>query len=61
MAEDDGCSPKKAKHQKFDFYRAGQQSTISEKELMKLVASYVVDEMLPISTIDSSSFRKIQG
>lgn len=30
MAEDDGCTPKKAKQQKLDFYRAGQQSSTSK-------------------------------
>ena len=33
----------------------------SKSEINKLVASYVVEEMLPLSTVESQSFRKILG
>lgn len=49
-----------AKQRKLDF-NGGQQQAMCENEVTRLVARYVVDEMLPISTIDSPSFRQILG
>lgn len=47
-------SPSMAKQSKLDF--DGRQ-----QELIELLAAYVVVEMLPISIIDSLSFRHILG
>lgn len=49
--------PTPAKQQRLDFSR--QIPTTSGEGLNKLVAGYIVDEMLPISTVDSPSFRRI--
>uniref|UniRef100_A0A3Q2P448 HAT C-terminal dimerisation domain-containing protein n=1 Tax=Fundulus heteroclitus TaxID=8078 RepID=A0A3Q2P448_FUNHE len=47
--------PLPAKQQKLDF---GAEA-VSGEELKKLVGKYVVEEMLPLNTIDSLSFRAI--
>uniref|UniRef100_A0A8C6KMI4 BED-type domain-containing protein n=1 Tax=Nothobranchius furzeri TaxID=105023 RepID=A0A8C6KMI4_NOTFU len=47
--------PTASKQVKIDVKPAG----LGAAELKKLVASYVVEEMLPISTVDSESFRRI--
>ncbi|KAK1904276.1 Zinc finger BED domain containing protein 4 [Dissostichus eleginoides] len=49
----DGPSP--AKQVKIDLRATG----LSAAELKKLVAGYIVEDMLPISTVDSESFRRI--
>ena len=46
-----------AKQQRLDFSR--DKSVVSGEGLKKLVAGYIVEEMLPISTVDSPSFRRI--
>uniref|UniRef100_A0A8C6UZ75 Transposase n=1 Tax=Neogobius melanostomus TaxID=47308 RepID=A0A8C6UZ75_9GOBI len=48
----DGPSPKQ---QKLQFHH----HQVSKQELDKLVASFVVEEMLPINTVESPTFRKI--
>uniref|UniRef100_A0A8C6W0S2 HAT C-terminal dimerisation domain-containing protein n=1 Tax=Nothobranchius furzeri TaxID=105023 RepID=A0A8C6W0S2_NOTFU len=47
--------PTASKQVKIDIKPAG----LGAAELKKLVAGYVVEEMLPISTVDSESFRRI--
>ncbi|KAK0144052.1 putative AC9 transposase [Merluccius polli] len=47
----DGPSPNK--QQKLQFHQ------VSKKELDKHVASFIVEEMLPINTVESPTFRKI--
>uniref|UniRef100_A0A3B4FBI5 BED-type domain-containing protein n=1 Tax=Pundamilia nyererei TaxID=303518 RepID=A0A3B4FBI5_9CICH len=44
--------PKPPKQQKLDF----GAKPVSDEELKKLVAQYIVEEMLPIKTVDSPSF-----
>lgn len=56
--EEDGCNPTSAKQPKLDFNHR-QRATTSIKELIKLLTAYAIDEMLPICTIDSPSFRHI--
>lgn len=51
-----GC-PSPTKQQKLDFSRP--TPTVSGEDLNKLVAGYIVEDMLPISTVDSPSFRRI--
>uniref|UniRef100_A0A3Q2V7I1 HAT C-terminal dimerisation domain-containing protein n=1 Tax=Haplochromis burtoni TaxID=8153 RepID=A0A3Q2V7I1_HAPBU len=51
----DGPTP--AKQIKLDIRATG----LSAAELKKLVAAYIVENMLPISTVDSESFRRIVG
>ncbi|KAK1883288.1 putative AC transposase [Dissostichus eleginoides] len=48
-------SPSPAKQVKIDLRATG----LSAAELKKLVAGYIVEDMLPISTVDSESFRRI--
>uniref|UniRef100_A0A3Q4MWI7 HAT C-terminal dimerisation domain-containing protein n=1 Tax=Neolamprologus brichardi TaxID=32507 RepID=A0A3Q4MWI7_NEOBR len=48
-------SPTPPKQQKSDF----GAKPVSDEELKKLVAQYIVEEMLPINTVDSPSFRAI--
>lgn len=55
----DACTPSSAKQQKLDF--SGQTQNVSGENLKKLVAGYIVEEMLSISTVDSPSFRRIMG
>uniref|UniRef100_A0A3P9IX79 HAT C-terminal dimerisation domain-containing protein n=1 Tax=Oryzias latipes TaxID=8090 RepID=A0A3P9IX79_ORYLA len=45
-----------AKQPKLDFSR---EPRVTLEELNQLVAGYIVEEMLPLSTVDSSSFRRI--
>ncbi|CAM4542482.1 unnamed protein product [Leuciscus chuanchicus] len=47
--------PSPAKQLKIDLKATG----LSAAELKKLVAGYIVEDMLPISTVDSESFRRI--
>uniref|UniRef100_A0A3B4ERU9 BED-type domain-containing protein n=1 Tax=Pundamilia nyererei TaxID=303518 RepID=A0A3B4ERU9_9CICH len=47
--------PTPPKQQKLDF----GAKPVSDEELKKLVAQYIVEEMLPINTVDSPSFRAI--
>ncbi|TDH13474.1 hypothetical protein EPR50_G00033170 [Perca flavescens] len=47
--------PSPAKQVKIDLKATG----LSAAELNKLVAGYIVEDMLPISTVDSESFRRI--
>lgn len=47
-----GC-PSPAKQQKLDF--SCPTPSVSGEELNKLVAGFIVDDMLPISTVDSPS------
>lgn len=47
--------PSPAKQVKIDLRTTG----LSAAELKKLVAGYIVEDMLPISTVDSESFRRI--
>uniref|UniRef100_A0A3Q4G166 HAT C-terminal dimerisation domain-containing protein n=1 Tax=Neolamprologus brichardi TaxID=32507 RepID=A0A3Q4G166_NEOBR len=47
--------PTPPKQQKLDF----GAKPVSYEELKKLVAQYIVEEMLPINTVDSPSFRAI--
>ncbi len=50
---DGTSSPTPHKQQKLHFHQ------VSKKELDKLVASFIVEEMLPINTVESPTFRKI--
>ena len=52
--EDDGGAPA-PRQQRLSFSSA---KTISTSEIHKLVAGYVVEEMLPNTTVESPSFRK---
>ena len=47
--------PPPPKQQKLDF----SAKLVSGGELKKLVGQYVVEEMLPLNTVDSPSFRAI--
>ena len=47
--------PSPSKQVKIDLRATG----LSAAELKKLVAGYIVEDMLPISTVDSESFRRI--
>uniref|UniRef100_A0A668TV55 HAT C-terminal dimerisation domain-containing protein n=1 Tax=Oreochromis aureus TaxID=47969 RepID=A0A668TV55_OREAU len=47
--------PTHPKQQKLDF----GAKPVSDEELKKLVAQYIVEEMLPVNTVDSPSFRAI--
>lgn len=47
--------PSPAKQVKIDLKATG----LSADELKKLIAGYIVEDMLPISTVDSESFRRI--
>uniref|UniRef100_A0A8C6MM86 BED-type domain-containing protein n=1 Tax=Nothobranchius furzeri TaxID=105023 RepID=A0A8C6MM86_NOTFU len=49
------AGPTSPKQQKLDF----GAKPVSDEELKKLVAQYIVEEMLPINTVDSPSFRAI--
>ena len=49
------CMPTPTKQPKLDF----QQVTLTKAEMNRLVASYIIEEMLPVSTVESSSFRNI--
>lgn len=49
--------PTPAKQQVLDF--SCQTPTVNGEDLNKLVTGYIVDEMLPISTVDSPSFHHI--
>ncbi len=51
---DDG--PTALKQQRLEFM---PDKAVTPRELNELIAEYVVDEMLPISTVESSSFCKI--
>uniref|UniRef100_A0AAZ1WYK7 BED-type domain-containing protein n=1 Tax=Oreochromis aureus TaxID=47969 RepID=A0AAZ1WYK7_OREAU len=46
-----------AKQAKLDFTSAAQK--VSEGELKKMIAGYIVEEMLPLHTVESPSFRCI--
>uniref|UniRef100_A0A8C5BHX1 BED-type domain-containing protein n=1 Tax=Gadus morhua TaxID=8049 RepID=A0A8C5BHX1_GADMO len=49
-----------AKQQRLSFSASSAVAkTVSASEIHKLVAGYVVEEMLPISTVESPSFRRI--
>uniref|UniRef100_A0A9J8BKG2 Uncharacterized protein n=1 Tax=Cyprinus carpio carpio TaxID=630221 RepID=A0A9J8BKG2_CYPCA len=50
-------SPSPAKQVKIDLKASA--TALSAAELNKLVAGYIVEDMLPISTVDSESFRRI--
>ncbi|KAL7372273.1 hypothetical protein ABVT39_013095 [Epinephelus coioides] len=50
---DDTSSPNPHKQQKLHFHQ------VSKQELDKLVASFIVEEMLPINTVESPTFRQI--
>ena len=50
----DAAGPSAPKQQKIDF-----SQTVTKKEINKLVAGYVVEDMRPLSTVESKSFRKI--
>ncbi|XDV33562.1 hypothetical protein PO909_003940 [Leuciscus waleckii] len=52
---DDMSSPTPNKQLKLHF----QHQEVTKQELDKLVASFIVDEMLPINTVESPTFRKI--
>lgn len=47
------CMPTPNKQQRLDFHQ------VSKAELDKLVASFIVEEMLPVNTVESPSFRNI--
>ena len=53
--DDDRTDPPAAKQQKLDFTKGG----MTQRELNMLVAEHVVEDMVPLSTVDSPSFRKI--
>ena len=55
VPDDDGPTP--SKQQKLDFEKPKE---ISKSEVNRLSASYIVEEMLPLSTVESS-FRKLVG
>ena len=46
--------PTPAKQPRLDF-----QQQVTKSELNRLVGAYIVEEMLPVSTVESSSFRNI--
>ena len=49
-----------AKQQKLDFgAKHDGEGTLSGQDLKKLVTGYIIEEMKPISTVDSSSFWHI--
>ena len=48
-------SGEKTKQQKLTFSRSAM---LEPREVRRLVAEYVVEDMLPLSTVDSPSFRK---
>ena len=56
VPDEDSTDPPGAKQQKLDFQK---DVGMSERDLKMMVAEYVVEEMLPLSTVDSPSFRKI--
>ena len=49
------------KQQKIEVLSSSLSSSkvVNKRKLNKLVAGYVVEEMLPISTVESPTFRKI--
>ncbi|XP_042069247.1 uncharacterized protein LOC121812104 isoform X1 [Haplochromis burtoni] len=53
----DNTAATPAKQTKLDFTSATQK--VSEGELKKMIAGYVVEEMLPLRTVESPSFRCI--
>ena len=55
--ESEGDSATKPKQQKLDF--KVPPHVLSQAELNKLVARYVVDDMMPLSTVESESFRAL--
>ena len=50
------AGPPPAKQVEIDFKAT---TGLSAAELKKLVAGYIVEDMLPISTVDSESFRRM--
>lgn len=57
-ANKEGPSP--SKQQKLDFSASAPQK-ISQTELYGLIGRYVVENMLPMSTVESDSFRALIG
>lgn len=53
----DNTAATPAKQVKLDFTSAVQK--VSEGELKKMIAGYIVEEMLPLRTVESPSFRRI--
>ena len=54
----DNNGPTPSKQQKLDFEKPKE---ISKSEVNRLSASYIVEEVLPLSTVESPSFRKLVG
>lgn len=54
-----GCDARLPKQQKLDFGVAVGSVAVCGDSLKRLVAGYIIEEMLPISTVDSPSFRRI--
>ena len=48
--------PKRAKL----FSSGGAQKQVTQKDINRLVAGFMVEDMLPLSTIESPRFQKIQ-
>ncbi len=55
----DTCIRSQAKQQKLNFSSPSPGKTISSTELNKLVAAFIVEEMQPLSTVESPTFRNI--
>jgi hypothetical protein len=56
QVEDDGAS--KLKQQKLDFTRS-EVKMLEPGEVRRLVAEYVVEDALPLSTVESPAFQKL--
>lgn len=59
-ATEDGCGPTITEQLNLDF-NGGQLQSTSYRDVMKLVAGYVVDEMLPILMTDSLSDKSLEN
>lgn len=55
----DGATP--AKQQRLDFSASATPKLTTQKELNEMIGRYVVENMLPLSTVDSDSFRALIG